>query len=53
MINKEKTNELRDKIMSGVKKAVEKVIKSSQANDEEIAISQNGKVIKIKARDLK
>jgi hypothetical protein len=53
MTNKEKTTDLRNKIMNGVKKAVEKVIKTSQANDEEIVISQNGKVVKIKARDLK
>jgi hypothetical protein len=53
MINNEKTTELRNKIMSGVQKAVDKVIKMSQNNDEEIVISQNGKVVKIKARDLK
>jgi hypothetical protein len=53
MKNKKDTNELRDKIMGGIKKAVDKVISDRKVKDEEISIFQNGKVVKVKARDLK
>jgi hypothetical protein len=53
MKNKKDTKEFRDKIMGGIKKAVDKVITERKVKDEEISIFKNGKVVKIKARDLK
>jgi len=53
MITENEAKELRDKIMAGVKKAVEKVIAERKAKDEEITIYKDGKVVTIKARELK
>ena len=44
---------LGEKIMKGVRLAVKKLIIVSQQNDDYLVISKNGKVIRIKARDLK
>ncbi len=52
MKNENEFNELRDKIMAGVEKAVEKLIAERKAKDEEITIYKDGKVVTMKARDL-
>ena len=46
--------QLADTIMAGVRQAVKQVIDQAIKNDEEIVIAgKDGKVIHIKARDLK
>ena len=45
--------ELREKIMKGITVAVERLIESIVKNDGYIVLSENGKVVRIKARNLK
>jgi hypothetical protein len=47
-----KNKELRDKIVLGVKLAVTKLIERKRESDGELVYSKDGKIIKIKARDL-
>ncbi len=47
------TNDLRDKILIGVSLAYQRLILSKQRENAEIAISRNGKIIKVKASELK
>jgi hypothetical protein len=47
------TKDLRDKIVLGVNLAVSRLIESKIESDGELAYSQDGKVVRIKARDLK
>lgn len=46
-------NELRDKIVFGVNLAVKRLIEKKSQNDGELVYSKEGKVIKVKAKDLK
>ena len=48
-----KTIELREKILQGVSLAYQKLIKLKQRENAEVAISRNGKIIRIKATELK
>lgn len=41
------------KVAKGVQKAIDKMIERSKLLDESIVISRDGKVVTIKARDLK
>lgn len=52
MRNETEAKELREKIVAGVEKAVEKLIAERKAKDEEITIWKEGKVVTMKARDL-
>jgi len=47
------TKVLRDKIVLGVNLAVSRMIERKIQSDGELAYSQNGKVVRIKARELK
>ncbi len=49
----DKREELRDKIVLGVNLAVSRLIESKIKSDGELVYSHDGKVVKIKARDLK
>ena len=50
---KKENRELRDKIMSGIKKAVDNLFVNSAANNEKLVVSdENGKVKIVLARDL-
>lgn len=51
-MKKENINILRAKILKGISLAYDRMLTSKQKEDEEIVISQNGKVVKIKAREL-
>ena len=42
-----------DKITKGVKLSIERLIERTKKEDGELVISQNGKVVRVKARDLK
>ncbi|MCR6639539.1 MAG: hypothetical protein NVV82_11300 [Sporocytophaga sp.] len=46
-------NELREKIVYGVNLAVKRMIEKKSLEDGELVYSKNGKIIKVKARDLK
>ena len=52
-MTKDKTNVLRDKILQGVSLAYQRLILSKQREDAEVAISRNGKIIRVKATELK
>ncbi len=41
-----------DKVLAGVRRAVQKVIEQAKRNDEELVISHDGKLVRVKARDL-
>jgi hypothetical protein len=53
MITKERANELSEKILRGVQLAIERLVKERQLTDDYLVISENGKVVKIKAREIK
>ena len=42
-----------DKITKGVKLSIERLIERTKKEDGELVISQNGKVVRVKARDIK
>ena len=50
---KDRANELRDKILQGVSLAYQRLILSKQRENAEVAISRDGKIIRVKATDLK
>ena len=52
MLSKEETTQLREKILRGVQLAIEKLIKERQLTDDCLVIAENGKVMKIKAREI-
>jgi hypothetical protein len=43
---------LREKFMNGVNKAMQRLIEQTKKEDGELVISRNGKIIRVKARDL-
>jgi hypothetical protein len=49
---KSKNKELRDKIVLGVKLAVSKLIERKRESDGELVYSKDGKVVRIRARDI-
>ena len=44
--------ELRNKIIIGIRTALEKLITSSAKNDEYLIISKDGKIVKVPAKQL-
>jgi hypothetical protein len=48
-----RTDELRDKIVFGVNLAVKRLIEKKSQSNGELVYSHEGKVVKIKAKDLK
>jgi len=52
-MTKDKINILRDKIKHGVSLAYQRLILSKQRENAEVAISRNGKIIRVKATELK
>jgi len=45
--------ELRDKIVRGIALAYERLVEQKKKEDGELVFSDKGKIVKIKARDLK
>ena len=45
--------DLGDKILKGITKAFRKLIETSKLNDDYLVFSENGKIVRIKARKLK
>ena len=52
-MNLVETDKLTEKITEGVTLAIQRLIKKTQKEDGELVISVNGKVTKVRARDLK
>jgi hypothetical protein len=52
-MTKDRNVELREKIKKGLELAYKKMIKAKQLFDGEIAVSENGIIKRIKARDIK
>lgn len=52
-MKKEKIKDLREKILQGLDLAYSRLLDSKQRDDAELVISKNGKIIKVKARELK
>jgi len=51
-MTKENVKDLRVKILQGLDLAYSRLLASKQKDDAELVISRNGKIIKIKAREL-
>lgn len=52
-MNKSEPDPLADKITEGVRLAIQRLIERTKKEDGELVISRDGKVVKVKARDLK
>lgn len=52
-MNTNDSDQIIEKITEGVKLAVKRLIEKTKKEDGELVISRNGKVMKVKARDLK
>ena len=46
------SDQLIDKITAGVKLAIQRLIERTKKEDGELVISRNGKIVRIKAREL-
>jgi hypothetical protein len=51
-MTKEGVKDLRSKILQGIDLAYRKLLASKQKEDGELVISRNGKVVRVKAKDL-
>ena len=47
------SDQLTDKITQGVKLAIQRLIERTKKEDGELVISKDGKIVHIKARDIK
>ena len=52
-MTKDEIKDMRTKILQGIELSYNKLLSSRQKEDGELVISENGKVIKVKARGLK
>jgi hypothetical protein len=52
MENNHPYSELRDKLIAGTKLAFKRLVEKAKLNDEFLVFSENGKVIKVKARSI-
>lgn len=53
MGNNHPYSELRDKLIAGTKLAFDRLVEKAKKEDDYLVFSENGKVIKVKARSLK
>ncbi|MBN8584773.1 MAG: hypothetical protein J0M37_06715 [Ignavibacteria bacterium] len=51
--DKNSKDSIREKFSKGSKLAIKKLIEERKKNDDYLVVSRNGKVVKIKARELK
>ncbi len=51
-MTKENVKDLRTKIIQGLELAYKRLLISKQKEDAELVISKNGKIVRIKAREL-
>ncbi len=52
-MTKEDVKDLRAKILKGIELAYIRLLLAKQKEDGELVISRNGKIVRVKARDLK
>jgi hypothetical protein len=52
-LNKKKAAELKEKIRLGLDLTFKKLVQSKRQSDGEFVFFENGKIVKIKARDIK
>ncbi len=52
-MSQQEADKLFDKITQGVKLSVKRLIEQTKKEDGELVISKNGKIVRVKARDLK
>ena len=45
-------SELRDKIVAGTKLAIDRLVEKAKLNDDYLVFSENGKIVKVRARTL-
>jgi hypothetical protein len=45
-------SELRDKLIAGTKLAYRRLVEKARLNDDYLVFSKNGRIIKVKARDI-
>ena len=53
MGNNHPYSELREKIVAGTKLAFKRLVEKAKAEDDYLVFSENGKIIKVKARSIK
>jgi hypothetical protein len=51
-MTKEGERDLRDKIMKGIELAIDQLIKTTQKEDGELVFFRDGRIVKVKAKDL-
>ncbi len=51
-MNETDIQELEDKILEGIALAYQKLVEQKKKEDGELVFSQNGEIIRVKARDL-
>ncbi|MBW8331269.1 MAG: hypothetical protein K0M40_04540 [Prolixibacteraceae bacterium] len=51
-MNTEKVKELREKIIKGLDLTYERLIAAHLKDDSDLVVSRNGKIVRIKAKDL-
>ena len=51
-MTEEEINEMRTKIFKGIELSYQKLLISKQKEDGELVISRDGKIVKVKAREL-
>ena len=51
-MNKDKVKELRNKIIKGIDLAYARLLTDKQKDDSELVFTRNGKIVKVKAKDL-
>lgn len=51
-MNKDKVKELRNKIIKGIDLAYDRLLTAKQKDDSELVFTRNGKIVKVKAKDL-
>lgn len=51
-MSKSESKQVLDKIYQGIQLAVKRLVDQTKLEDGELVISKNGKVIRVKARDL-
>ncbi len=52
-MNTSESDQLVDKITEGVKLSIQRLIERTKKEDGELVVSRDGKIVRIKARDLK
>ena len=51
-MNTDKVKEIRQKIIKGIDLAYDRLLTAKQKDDSELVFTRNGKIVKVKARDL-